>query len=303
MPPSVHETGKRYRFIDADAPIADAPAWMIERLTVRQPKAALVAADGVIGPGSRTPLLASLAGKMHSQGIPAAGIEAALKSLNATFTPPHPPEKVHNIVAGITRRYEGDRLPRERRPDLLCLRDVAPREVDWLWKPYLAKGTLAMLSGDPAAGKTFISLAIAASFTTGRTPNRERCQPLDVLYLSNENAPAEVVRPRFGSLGGDASRFHILRGTVHEEEGEEKQGSVSLSDVSVLDDALSVTRAGLLIVDPIQSYLGGNVDMHRSNETRPVLDGLAKLAENHRCTVLLLRHHQSRAAARPSIAD
>ena len=147
-----------------------------------------------------------------------------------------------------------------------------------------------MLSGDPAAGKTFISLAIAASFTTGRTPNGERCQSINVLYLSNENAAAEVVRPRLDSLDGDASRFHLLRGSVCTEDGEEKRGAVSLADVSLLDAALTDTRAGLVIVDPIQSYLGADVDRHRSNETRPVLDGLAKLAESHHCTILLLRH-------------
>ena len=65
---------------------------------------------------------------------------------------------------------------------------------------------------------------------------------------------------------------------------------MSLSDVPVLDAALEATQAKLMVIDPIQSYLGAGIDLHRSNETRPVLDGLAKLAEKHRCAVLLLRH-------------
>ena len=114
MPPSVHATGKRYSFIEADAPIADAPVWVIERLTMRAKPAATKAPqpDGMIGPGNRTTVLVSLAGKMHSQGIPAADIVATLKSLNATFTPPHPPAKIHNIVADLTRRYEGGQAAR-----------------------------------------------------------------------------------------------------------------------------------------------------------------------------------------------
>jgi hypothetical protein len=175
-------------------------------------------------------------------------------------------------------------------PDIVCLAEIAAKDVNWLWKLYLAFGMLAMLSGDPGAGKTFIALAIAAGFTKGRTPDGERCDPIAVLYLSVENAPAEVIRPRFDSLGGDAKRFYLLRGSTWEQEGETVQGTISLSDVGILDKALIQTGAKLIIVDPIQSYLGANIDLHRSNETRPVLDGLAKLAEKYGCAVLILRH-------------
>jgi hypothetical protein len=175
-------------------------------------------------------------------------------------------------------------------PDIVCLAEIAAKNVNWLWKLYLAFGMLAMLSGDPGSGKTFIALAIAAGYTVGRTPDGERCEPIDVLYMSVENAPAEVIRPRFDSLGGDAMRFHLLRGTTWKQEGETVQGAISLSDVEILDKALIQTGAKLLIVDPIQSYLGANIDLHRSNETRPVLDGLAKLAEKHGCAILILRH-------------
>jgi hypothetical protein len=250
VPPSIHASGKRYSFIEPDAPIADAPDWVIKRLTVRQAKPALVAADGAVGPGSRTPLLVSLAGKLHSQGVPAAGIEAALNGLNATFTPPHPAEKIRRIVADLTRRYPPGTAPEERRPDLICLRDVAPRAVDWLWQPYLALGMLAMLSGDPGAGKTFIALATAATFTNGYTPSGTPCEPIHALYLSVENAPAEVVRPRFDSLGGDPGRLHLLRGSVWSEDGEQRQGAISLSDVAILDAALGKTNARLSSLIP-----------------------------------------------------
>ena len=115
IPPSVHATGKRYSFIDADVPIADAPVRVIERLTKPAAKAHQ-AADGVIGPGSRTPRLVSLAGTMHRQGVPAPLIEAALNGLNAAFTPPHPPEKIHKIVADVMRRYEGAECQRSGVP-------------------------------------------------------------------------------------------------------------------------------------------------------------------------------------------
>jgi hypothetical protein len=118
----------------------------------------------------------------------------------------------------------------------------------------------------------------------------ERCDPADVLYLSVENSPEHVVRPRFDSLGGDASRFHILRGSVVGNGEKAERGSVRLSDIRLLRDALQQSKARLVIVDPIQSYLGAEVDAHRSNETRPVMDGLSRLAEEFGCCILLVRH-------------
>ena len=171
--------------------------------------------------------------------------------------------------------------------------------MDWLWRPYLALGMLAMLSGDPGAGKTYIAMAIAAALSIGRTPySGDPCEPKHILYLSAENSPEHVLRPRFDRLGGDSSRFHIVRGSIVGEGKDAERGSIKLSDVQLLHQALSATGAQLLIVDPIQSYLGAEVDSHRSNETRPVLDGLARLAEDHKCCVLLVRHFAKAAAGR-----
>ena len=52
-PPSVHASGKQYRFIDPSAPIADLPGWVIERLTVRppMPTATAQASSQAVGEG------------------------------------------------------------------------------------------------------------------------------------------------------------------------------------------------------------------------------------------------------------
>ena len=152
-----------------------------------------------------------------------------------------------------------------RRPEIINLSQVEAKAVPWLWQPYLAMGMLGMLSGDPGAGKTFIALAIAAALTTGRLPySGEPCLPVDVLYLSVENSPEHVVRPRFDLLGGNAKRFHILRGSVVGEGKRATRGSVKLSDIKMLHESMDKTDARLVIVDPIQSYLGAEVDAHRS---------------------------------------
>ncbi len=73
---------------------------------------------------------------------------------------------------------------------------------------------------------------------------------------------------------------------------------MTLADLDVLEKAMQSVRPTLVVVDPIQGYLGARVDMHRANETRPLLAGLARLAERYGCAVLLIRHLRKSAADR-----
>jgi hypothetical protein len=194
-----------------------------------------------------------------------------------------------SVPVAVLPGWVVDRLT-ARRPMTAATAHVAPRAVDWLWEPYIPARMLTMISGDPGAGKSYLALAVGADLTLGRLLHGSACAPSNVLYLTAENPMAEVVRPRFDLLGGDPARLFLLKGTLWAEDGEEQRGAITLADVQILDKAISETHARLVIVDPIQSYLGAGVDLHRSNETRPVLDGLAKLAEKHGCAILLLRH-------------
>lgn len=175
------------------------------------------------------------------------------------------------------------------KPDIVRLSDVRCKAVPWLWKGYLADGMLSMLSGDPGAGKTFVALAIAASLSNGRVPATEtECFPVQTLYLSRENTPEYVLRPRFDALKGNADHLYLLRGSI--DEREKHHPSVTLKDIDIIEAALEQTAARLVVIDPLQSYLGAEVDAHRANETRPVMDGLIDLAERRGTSILLVRH-------------
>ena len=92
-------------------------------------------------------------------------------------------------------------------PDLVCLADVPPSAVTWLYEPYIPLGMLTMVSGDPGVGKTYIGYFIAAELTRGRRLDGSSCHRANVVCMTVENAAAEVVRPRFEQLGGDVRRF------------------------------------------------------------------------------------------------
>jgi hypothetical protein len=61
----------------------------------------------------------------------------------------------------------------------------------------------------------------------------------------------------------------------------------------MLEDALQRTQARLLIIDPLHSYLWAP-DRHRANDSARGFDSLARLAEKHRCCILLVRHLRKR---------
>lgn len=172
-----------------------------------------------------------------------------------------------------------------RRAHLICVADVAPETIEWLWWPRLARGKLTLLAGDPGTGKTFLTLAVAAALSRGwvlpgETTTREACS---VVYLSREDGVGDTLRPRLDALDADVRRVHVLAGA-------DDGGSVSLADVEVIASAIEQTGAALIVVDPIQSWLGAGVDAHRANETRPVLDALGAVCAKYRCACLLIAH-------------
>lgn len=288
-PPSLHASGLRYEWEGEWSTIADLPAWLIAKAS--KPVLAIVLPpDNAIPEGQRNSTLLSRAGSMQRSGMAPSSIEAALQEENRQrCSPPLPEEEVASIVANVAKYPQGNPFPRTpRRADVRCLADVKALEVEWLWQPYIPLKMITVVSGDPGAGKTFLSLALAASLTQGKAMlTGVEASPCNVLYLSHENSPEHVTRPRFDALEGDVRRFFLLEGTKCDDG---TAGRITLADLEQLEEAITEHQARLVIIDPLQSYLGGDVDAHRANQTRPIFDGLIRLADKTGCAMLITRH-------------
>ena len=152
---------------------------------------------------------------------------------------------------------------------LISLEDVAVEPVRWLWYPYIPLGKLSIIHGDPAEGKTTLALWIAAACSrglalpggeTGGTPYR----------------PVPDCRGRFGGTPSSPGCWNPRR-TCTTSTPLTRRISLSPCWMSASGEAIRDTQAQLMILDPLQAYLGEKVDMNRANEVRTVMKGLTKL--------------------------
>jgi len=165
---------------------------------------------------------------------------------------------------------------------LINMGDVEVESIDWLWYPYIPYGKITVIQGDPGNGKTTMILAIAAAVTKGEAlPECEAAaNPINVIFQTAEDGLGDTVKPRLLQAGADCSRVTVI------DEGEKE---LSLCDARI-EEALAVTGAKLFILDPLQAYLGSDVDMHRANEVRPVLKRISLMAEKMGCAVVFVGH-------------
>lgn len=159
--------------------------------------------------------------------------------------------------------------------------DVQLQEVRWLWKPYIPFGKITIIQGDPGEGKTTLALRVAAACSTGTAlPGMEACAPFDVIYQTAEDGLGDTVKPRLIEAGADESRILNIV---------EDNKSLSLLDERI-EKAIVQTGAKLMILDPMQGYLGDKIDMNRANEIRTVLKNVAAVAERTGCAIVLVGH-------------
>lgn len=174
-------------------------------------------------------------------------------------------------------------------PRVVRLGDVEPESVTWSWNGYIARGKVTLIAGDPGLGKSWATLDLAARVTVGgETPDRQhKMEQGAVVLLTAEDGLADTVRPRIDVQGGDASLVHVLEGIV-DADGHERLPSL-VEDIAILEQLVMSTKAHLVIVDPLNAYIG-RTDSHNDAQIRRALTPLAKMAERTGAAVLVVMH-------------
>lgn len=166
---------------------------------------------------------------------------------------------------------------------LIHMEDVVSKEVEWLWYPYIPYGKITIIEGDPGEGKTTLVLKLAAALSRGlplTCDDDKEYEPIHIIYQTAEDEIEDTIKPRLEKAGADCSMIRVI---------DETDKELSMTD-DRLEQAIIETGARLIILDPIQAYIGATVDMHRANEIRPVLKHLGIIAEKHNCAIILIGH-------------
>ena len=172
-------------------------------------------------------------------------------------------------------------LPTAKPVPMLRMADVELTSVDWLWFPYIPFGKLTIIQGNPGEGKTYFAMRLAAACTNRKPlPGMETLEPFNIIYQTAEDGLGDTVKPRLIEADADLERVLVI---------DDRDIPLTLADERIAR-AIRENNARLVIIDPVQAFLGADVDMNRANEVRPIFRSLGDIAQATRCAIVLIGH-------------
>ena len=184
------------------------------------------------------------------------------------------------------RKFIAETIPMRELPEaqpvpMLRMADIELTAVDWLWFPYIPFGKLTIIQGNPGEGKTYFAMRLAAACTNRKPlPNMPTLEPFNVIYQTAEDGLGDTVKPRLLEADADLERVLVIDDT---------DTPLTLADERIAR-AIRENNARLVIIDPVQAFLGADVDMNRANEVRPIFRSLGDVAQATGCAIVLIGH-------------
>ena len=165
---------------------------------------------------------------------------------------------------------------------IINMDEVQAKEVEWLWYPYIPYGKITIIQGDPGEGKTTVVLKLAALLSKGESLpcDKTEREPINIIYQTAEDGLEDTIKPRLLDADADCNKIKVI---------DESATPLTMLDER-LEQAIAEIGARLVILDPIQAYLGADVNMNVANETRSVMARLGGIADKYGCAVVLIGH-------------
>ena len=183
--------------------------------------------------------------------------------------------------------------------------DVTIAEPEWLIPGYVPRYGITALGGEGGTGKTSIICNIAAAVTTGRHPFMLdgiqipfQGDPEKVLFFSAEDSWKYVLGKRLINNGANMDLIKYLPPS--------DPNFVDLNlNGELLEQFIAEHKPGLVLLDPIQSFIPENLRMGDRNAIRKCFTPLLGYGETYKTTFIIVVHvnKQSGVYGRKRIAD
>lgn len=199
------------------------------------------------------------------------------------------------ILQEIVGKIEG-----EATPSLKTANEYEGKPMRFVWYPFIPCGEYTVMGAAGGSGKGMASCLIASYLSKGNPlPEDRPCpdslrafpyrEPQTVLFISAEDTGNEI-RSRLGVSHADLGKIYIL----------DKDNSTRLdfsteTGLDYLRGYIEQCRARLVVIDPVQAFIGGETDMNRAAKMRTILSGFSHVAGETDCAILLIAHTNKRA--------
>lgn len=162
--------------------------------------------------------------------------------------------------------------------------EITPKEIKWLWYPYLPFGKVTIVQGDPGCGKSKFMLTLAAILSKGDpipfSDEDEPQEPMTIIYQTTEDDADDTVVPRFADAGGNLYNLVFIK---------EDKKCLTFGD-SRIKKAIEKHNAKLLILDPFSSYIGEGHSLNQANEMRAEFNHLIAVGKETGCAIVIIAH-------------
>lgn len=169
--------------------------------------------------------------------------------------------------------------------------DVTAMPVNWLWEPYIAIGKITLLQGDPGCGKSTMMMNLIAELSKGgATPDgRAFGAPQRIIYQCSEDGAKDTIKPRLVAAGADCRNIAFIDEDVY--------SGLTLDDERIRD-AIIEWKPRLVVIDPIQSYIGNDSDLQMAGRARKLMRRIGMWASTYNCAIVLIGHFSKKESAK-----
>lgn len=215
-------------------------------------------------------------------------IGTSLSKSNSKDVVDTPTSNGNNSVSQINKNLNNG----EKVKDFYTFDERTPKEIEWLWKPYIVKGNINIIMGDGGLGKSYLITWLLSAISKGsKIPfSNNNFNVGNSIYQNAEDDPDATILPRLLLNEVDVSKIGAFN--------EEKE-FLEVQQIKRLEDRIKEFQPEVVVLDPIQSFIG-DININSQNEVKTALKPLKQLAQKYNCAIIMIMHLNKNNSAKAS---